>query len=195
MVDLCLSGILPYTSVGTHRSTDVTRTVLHNAAKTPDDRLTTGEAAKLLNSSRQHVVNLCRRGVLPYTSIGTHRRIRRQDLEAIQSRTERLRREDRRSLRLSYATAGKIVSDPPAAIERARHQIALMRPTARGQARLWIDEWSGLLDGPLETQLATVTDPSLRGREMRQNSPFAGLLTDEERATIIAHWRSHSSKQ
>ena len=124
--------------------------------------------------------------MLPYTSIGTHRRIRRQDLEALQSRTERLRREDRRSLWLAYATAGKIVSDPPAAIERARHQIALMRPTARGQARLWIDEWSGLLDGPIETLLATVTDPSLRGREMRQNSPFAGLLTDEERATIIA---------
>lgn len=113
----------------------MTRTVLHDAAEVPDDLLTTGEAAKLLNSSRQHVVNLCRRGVLPYTSIGTHRRIRRQDLEALRSRTGRLRREDRRSLWLAYATAGKIVSDPPTAVERARHQIALMRPTARGQAR------------------------------------------------------------
>ena len=64
-----------------------------------------------------------------------------------------------------------------------------MRPTARGQARLWIDEWSRLLDGPLDMLLATLTDPSLRGREMRQNSPFAGLLTDEERADIVAHWR------
>ena len=173
----------------------MTRTVLHDAADVPDDLLTTGEAAKLLNSSRQHVVNLCRRGVLPYTSIGTHRRIRRQDLEALTSRTERLRREDRRSLWLAYATAGKIVSDPSVTIERARHQIDLMRPTARGQARLWIDDWSQLLDGPIETLLATLTDPSLRGREMRQNSPFAGLLNDDERAAIIAHWRSHASTQ
>jgi excisionase family DNA binding protein len=173
----------------------MTRTVLHDAAEVPDDMLTTGEAAKLLNSSRQHVVNLCRQGVLPYTSIGTHRRVRRQDLEALKNRTERLRREDRRSLWLAYATAGKIVSDPPAAVERARQQIALMRPTVRGQARLWIDEWSQLLDGPVEALLTTLTDPSLRGREMRQNSPFAGLLTDEERAAIITHWREHSSKQ
>ena len=173
----------------------MTRTVLHDAAEVPDELLTTGEAAKLLNSSRQHVVNLCRQGVLPYTSVGTHRRIRREDLEALKSRSERLRREDRRSLWLAYATAGKIVGDPAAALERARHQIALMRPTARGQARLWIDEWSRLLDGPLDTLLATLTDPSLRGREMRQNSPFAGLLTDEERAAIIAHWRKSSSGQ
>lgn len=170
----------------------MTRTVIHDVAEVPDELLTTGEAAKLINSSRQHVVDLCRQGVLPYTSVGTHRRISRQDLEALQSRSERLRREDRRSLWLAYATAGRIVSDPAAALERAHHQVALMRPTARGQAQLWLDEWSRLLDGPLDTLLFTLTDPSLRGREMRQNSPFAGLLADDERAAIIANWRNNS---
>jgi excisionase family DNA binding protein len=171
------------------------RTVLHDVAEVPDELLTTGEAAKLINSSRQHVVDLCRQGVLPYTSVGTHRRIRRQDVEALKSRSERLRREDRRSLWLAYATAGEIVRDPATALERARNQVALMRPTARGQARLWLDEWSRLLDGPLDALLSTLTDPSLRGREMRQNSPFAGLLTDDERATIIASWRDSSGSR
>ncbi len=50
-----------------------------------------------------------------------------------------------------------------------------------------------MLDGPVDALLATLTDPSLRGREMRQNSPFAGLLTDDERAAIIANWRTSSS--
>ena len=133
--------------------------------------------------------------MLPYTSVGTHRRIKLQDLEALKSRTERLRREDRRSLWLAYATAGKIVSDPATSVERARKQIAVMRPIARGQARLWLDEWEHLLDGPVDAVLATLTDPSLRGREMRQNSPFAGLLTDDERAAIITHWRESSGRR
>ena len=34
--------------------------------------LTTGQAAKLLNSSRQHVVDLCESGDLPYVTVGTH---------------------------------------------------------------------------------------------------------------------------
>jgi hypothetical protein len=70
-----------------------------------------------------------------------------------------------------------------------------MHPTARGQARLWLDEWSRVLDGPVDTVLATLTDPSPRGREMRQNSPFAGLLTDDERATIVGNWRKSSGSQ
>ncbi|HET6560423.1 MAG TPA: helix-turn-helix domain-containing protein, partial [Marmoricola sp.] len=39
-----------------------------------EDLLTTGEVAKILNSSRQHVVNLCSAGELPYTTVGKHRR-------------------------------------------------------------------------------------------------------------------------
>lgn len=171
----------------------MTRTVVHEAAETPEGVLTTGEAAKLLNSSRQHVVNLCRQGVLPFTSVGTHRRIRREDIEALKNRRDTLRREERRSLWLAYATAGEIVRDPDAAIERARQHITLARPMARGQARLWIDEWSRMLDGPVDALLATLTDPSLRGREMRQNSPFAGLIDDDERAAIVDRWRVSES--
>lgn len=173
----------------------MTRTVVHEAAEAPDGVLTTGEAAKLLNSSRQHVVNLCRQGILPFTSVGTHRRIRREDVEALRNRHDTLRREDRRSLWLAHATAGEIVRDPETAFERARHNVALMRPTARGQARLRIDEWARMLDGPVDAVLATLTDRSLRGREMRQNSPFAGLLTDEERAVIIDRWRTSETKR
>jgi excisionase family DNA binding protein len=46
------------------------------------DLLTTGEVAQVLGCSRQHVVDPCRRGDLPFVSVGAHRRVRRADVEA-----------------------------------------------------------------------------------------------------------------
>jgi len=157
-------------------------------AQEKDDLLTTGEAAKLLNSSRQHVVDLCDRGDLPYTTTGTHRRIRRRDVEAHRTRTVRMSRDQRRSLWLSYATAGEIVSDPVRALEIARINLSQMRDRARGQVVRWLDEWVRLLDGPLPHLLASLTSPSPTGRELRQNNPFAGVLEAEARVRVLQSW-------
>ena len=155
------------------------------------EELTTGEAAKLLNCSRQHIVDLCSQGLLPYTTVGKHRRVLRRDVEAIRTRTDRLSRDERRSLWLAYAVAGRIVSDPQRATAQARLQLDRMQETARGQAREWLAEWRRLLDGPVDELVSSLTDRSLRGRELRQNSPFAGLLTPEERSRVISNWRHH----
>jgi excisionase family DNA binding protein len=77
-----------------------------------DELLTTGEAATLLNVSRQHIVDLCTNGDLPFSTVGTHRRVRRVDLVQLRSRTERLTRDQERSLWLGHAIAGKLVADP-----------------------------------------------------------------------------------
>lgn len=154
-----------------------------------DEQLSTGEAAKLLNSSRQHVVDLCERGQLPYTTVGKHRRVRRGDIEAIRQRTERLTRDQQRSLWLAYAVAGRIVTEPHAALARARQNLVNMRGAARGSATQWLAEWEKLIAGPVEQLLAAYTSRDLRGRELRQNSPFAGLLTDDERTEVLNQWR------
>lgn len=39
-----------------------------------EELLTTGEAAKLLSSTRQHVVNLCNSGDLPFGTVGSELR-------------------------------------------------------------------------------------------------------------------------
>jgi len=168
------------------------RTATYDAitATDPDERLTTGEAAKLLNSSRQHVVNLCDNGALPYTTIGSHRRVRRGDVEAIRTRTDRLSRDERRSLWLAYATASRIVQDPDTAVELGRTNLMKMRSTVRGTAVRWLDEWEKLLGGPVEELLAALTSSTPRGRELRQLSPFAGLLSDDERQRVLSAWRS-----
>lgn len=154
-----------------------------------EELLTTGEAAKLLNTSRQHVVNLCNQGDLPYTSVGTHRRIRRRDLELVRNRSNRLSRDQRRSLWLAYAAAGKIVEDPEAALKLATDNLSTMRESARGQARHWLDEWEKLIDGPLEELLVSLVSPAPRSRELRQNNPFAGLIDQETRQNALDNWR------
>ena len=159
---------------------------------TSDELLTTGEAARLLNSSRQHVVDLCNRGDLPFVTTGTHRRVRRGDVDAVRFRTARATRDQRRSLWLAHAVAGRVVADPERARAVAAANMQRMSESARGGASRWLAEWQQLLDGPIEQLVMEYTSPSPRGRELRQNAPFAGLLSDEERAQVLAAWSSAS---
>lgn len=156
-----------------------------------DEFLTTGEAAKILSTSRQHVVDLCDRGDLPFVTTGKHRRIRRSDVEALRTRTLRLTSDQERSLWLGYAAAGKLVADPTGVLQRARDNLAQLKVThSRGVSRRWLDEWETLLRGPLDRVLEALTSRSPRARELRQNSPFAGVLTERERQRVLAAFRA-----
>ena len=155
-----------------------------------DDLLTTGEAAKLLSSSRQHVVNLCDSGELPFTTVGKHRRIRRRDVEAFRNRTQRMSRDQRRSLWLNTAVAGRLVSDPHQVLDLARSNLRALEEThPRGQAAHWLREWRTLLSGHPERILEVLTATTPYSREMRQNSPFAGVLSDTERARVLTAFK------
>lgn len=151
-----------------------------------DDLLTTGEAAAILGSTRQHVGNLIKRGDISSTLVGKHYRVRRADVEMLKQGSIRLTRDQRRSLWLGYAIAGKIVTDPSAAIGLAQRNIATMLLTQRGSGRRWLTRWKDLLDGATEEILATLTSNSVSARELRQNNPFAGLLDDETRRQVIS---------
>ena len=155
-----------------------------------EDLISTGEAAQMLGSSRQHVVDLCERGDLAFVTTGTHRRVRRSDVDAVRTRTERLTRDQRRSLWLGYAVAGKLVADTTGAtLDLARRNLErLRRAHPRGAAARWIAEWERLLDGPEERVLEVLTSRTPRARELRQNSPFAGVLTDEERRQVLSRF-------
>jgi excisionase family DNA binding protein len=156
--------------------------------------LSTGAAAKVLGTSRQHVVDLCDRGDLPFETVGTHRRVRRTDVEALAARTRRLTREDRRSMWISQAVAGKLVQDPQPVLNLARQNLAHLRGVhTRGQGARWLAEWDTILDGPVEGVLEQLTSPAPHARELRQNSPFAGVLTDVEREQVLTAFRNDAS--
>jgi len=57
--------------------------------------------------------------------------------------------------------------------------------SARGEAKLWLQQWAQLLDGPVEDVLESLTSRSPRSRELRQNSPFAGVLTEQQRQLVL----------
>lgn len=153
--------------------------------------LTTGEAARLLGTSRQHVVDLCERGDLPYVTAGSHRRVSRRDVELLRSGSARLTRDQLRSLWLSHAVAARLVEDPAGVLGHARHNLErMLRTSARGSARVWLHQWADLLDGPVEEVLEALTSRSPRARELRQNSPFAGVLTEEQRQTVLRGFAS-----
>lgn len=152
--------------------------------------LTTGQAARLLGLSRQRVVDLCERGQLPFVRVGSHRRIRTSDVEALA--TPRLTRDQERSLWLHRVVAGRLAMDPAATIAKARRNLTTMREAHRhSSAEFWIEQWAALLDGPLDTVSETLTARSARSLELRQNSPFAGVIPEDDRQSTLNSFREH----
>jgi hypothetical protein len=60
----------------------------------------------------------------------------------------------------------------------------------RGQVRADFDSWQMLLDGPVDRVFDALTLTIPEAVELRQNTPFAGVLTDRERSRALAAFRS-----
>jgi excisionase family DNA binding protein len=165
----------------------------HDAAMDQPDLIRTGEAATILGSSRQHVVDLCDSGRLTCERSPKHRRIRRSEVEAFANRLgsgARLNRDERQSLWLHGAVAGHLVTHPTSTLAHARVNLARLRtahPT--GMSARWLDAWEAVLDGGPETVLQALTAQAGPAIDLRQNSPFAGVLSDKERRDVLGTFR------
>jgi excisionase family DNA binding protein len=164
--------------------------------------LTTGQAAALLACSRQHVVDLCQRGVLSSLTVGTHRRVRRADIEALASNGMRAgvgaaeqgsRPEQVRSLWLHRAVAGRLARDPERILGKARRNLdRLERMHPAGMSARWLARWRRLIDEGPEAVMRVLAAESEEADELRQNSPFAGVLSEPERLAVLRAHRRHS---
>ena len=80
------------------------------------------------------------------------------------------------------AIAGKVRENPELA-EIARRNLERWLPGS-GNARPYLEAWRMILDAPLDAMLRMIEEDSERMAAMRQNSPFAGVLTPKERWAI-----------
>lgn len=161
----------------------------------PPELLTTGQAAALLGSSRQHVVDLCERGEIPYLTTGTHRRLRSCDVVAFAghgSAGDRLTRDQLRSLWLHRAVAGRVALDPVSVLNLARaNSERLLRIHPTGGTAQWLGQWQKIIDQGPEAVMDTLTSRSQLAVDLRQSSPFARVLTEAERQSVLRAFRRY----
>jgi transcriptional regulator with XRE-family HTH domain len=100
-------------------------------------------------------------------------------------------REDARSLALHRVIATRLLADPDVVIAKARQNLRRMRrANSDGSADRWFDHWDRLLAGPIAGVVAVLVSHDQEARDLRQVTPFAGVLSDDERRAIYAAQRA-----
>lgn len=107
--------------------------------------------------------------------------------KARESRPRLLRREERVSYELHRAVAEKITEDPQSVLSKARTNLERMASRTRdAYANGWVTEWNTLVNGgDINRLVASMLGPDERGIDLRQMTPFAGVLSQEERLVAI----------
>jgi excisionase family DNA binding protein len=156
-----------------------------------EDLIRTGEAAGLLGCSRQHVVDLCDSGRLPVVrGGGSHRYVRRSDVLALASRP--LTREQEQSRWLHAAIASHLVAEPDLVLGRARANLDRFSAVHAGTMTVhWLGLWRDALDAGPDRVLTALVSETPQAAEMRQNSPFTGILPPDERHAVLESFRQH----
>ncbi len=161
--------------------------------ETDRQMLTTGQVAQMLGCSRQHVVDLCDSGRLPCSVIGSHRRVARQEVQRFLNQSRVLRREEERSLWLHRALLGPLLRDPDRVLAHARSNIERWDTAHRpdGMSRSRLRDWERLIDHGVGAVADVLASRSPEAVELRANSPFAGVLDEQERLALHASFRRH----
>jgi hypothetical protein len=98
---------------------------------------------------------------------------------------------DRRSLKLAEAVVRKLeAGDIAAGVARARAVNARWRADA---PTLLHRRWSEVLEREWPAIRAVLLDPSEEGARLRQNNPFCGILTPQERWAFFREYRDDAT--
>jgi excisionase family DNA binding protein len=164
---------------------------IQDEAVDSDELIRTGEAAVLLGCSRQHVVDLCDSGRLPVVrGGGSHRYVRRSDVLALVRRP--LTREQEQSRWLHAAIASRLVTEPDLVLGRAKENLERFSAIHAGTtAAHWLSLWRAALDAGPDRVLTVLVSDAPQAAEMRQNSPFTGILPPGERRAVLESFRQH----
>ena len=160
---------------------------------TGQELLSTGDVAKRLGVSRQHVVNMCDRGEIEHVLVGKHRRVPAREVTRILGSDPGLTREQERSLWLHRALMTPLMTSPEEVLDRARANIGRWRAEHRsdGMTVRYLDAWERILDEGLEAVFDTLVSTAPEACELRQNTPFAGVLDDATRVQVLRSFKRY----
>jgi hypothetical protein len=91
------------------------------------------------------------------------------------------RRAELRSLAFHRAVARRL---DERLVDEARHRVRQWRGSDRIDPK-YADDWEKVLSWPIPKIARLITQDSQRARDLRQNSPFAGVLNGPERQRIL----------
>ncbi len=90
--------------------------------------------------------------------------------------------------------------DPEATLAKARQNLTNWQGIHHqdGMAQHWLDEWTQILDLGVDAVADVLTTRDPNAVELRQNSPFAGVVDEETRTAVLAafsrHWRHEHAR-
>ena len=100
-----------------------------------------------------------------------------------------LTREDRRSLAYHQVIAERLLRNPGQIVEKARRNLKRLQSLHPYAAHL-LSLWDAWLDLPPAMLTEEIMGTSELARDMRQASPFSGLLSAAERRSVLAGFRA-----
>lgn len=113
---------------------------------------------------------------------------RSQNLEMVVTYIPRMTREDRRSLAFHQTIVEHLRMTPATTLMQAKTNLKKLTKMHPGAWELF-NRWQTWLDLPLEALITKILDPDPEAREMRQVSPFSGILSPRERTRILREFR------
>lgn len=93
-----------------------------------------------------------------------------------------------RSLAMHCLVAQKI-EIKPALLQQVKKTLENWRSRYRDEMPRALDEWHAILQRPWPEIAHVITDPGERATRLRQSTPFAGVLTADERERVYAAFR------
>lgn len=155
-----------------------------NESETLPPRVGVPQVALMLGIPSHSVIAMCRSGLLQSESIDGELSIPREGImELIEPP---MTRDQRRSLFLSTTVSAKIEENPEGAFAIAKQNMQRLLDGALPRVDLrYTRRWMQLIDDGVPAVTEMLRSESMLAREMRQHTPFAGVLTEEERMNCL----------
>lgn len=84
------------------------------------------------------------------------------------------------------------MADPDLVLGQARENLDRFSAIHAGtMAQYWLDRWRVALNAGPDQVLGVLVSDSPQVAELRQNSPFAGILPEGERRAVLESFRRH----